>query len=185
MSGINYFSYVISFSDDLFEDPDDNGVNTDGTNLFSSPLYLNSTITLGAAVTMVIAFSQRFKLPGVALSSLISLINILLPADHIFPKSLYLLKKLLGSLSPNIQTHYFCKECLMKLTKDSVVCPNSSCCQSKKSEKPLAKSYFMQFDIKSQIKSIFSRAGMLLKLNHRFQRTASSPSDIYDFSLYK
>ena len=43
----------------------------------------------------------------------------------------------------------------------------------------------MQFDIKSQIKSIFSRAGMLLKLNHRFQRTASSPSDIYDFSLYK
>ncbi|XP_066936547.1 uncharacterized protein [Clytia hemisphaerica] len=171
--------------DDLFDEPEKDGCNSDITGHFSSPLYPEATVTLGAAITMIIAFSQKYKLPGVALSSLIILINILLPSNHIFPRSLYMLKKLFGSLNPNVKTHYFCKECLMKLDKDSVVCPNSTCCQSKKTEKPMTKSYFMQFDIKSQIKAIFSRAGMLLKLNHRFNRTASSPSDIYDFSLYK
>uniref|UniRef100_A0A7M5XCB6 Uncharacterized protein n=3 Tax=Clytia hemisphaerica TaxID=252671 RepID=A0A7M5XCB6_9CNID len=152
---------------------------------FSSALYPDSTVTLGAAITMVIAFSQKFKLPGVALSSLVLLLNILLPANHIFPKSLFILKKLLASLSPDVKTHYFCKECLMKIDKADKVCSNTSCCQSSNSGKPIAKSYFMEFDLKSQIKSIFSRTGMLQKLKHRFTRTSSSPSDIYDFSLYK
>ncbi|XP_066912244.1 uncharacterized protein [Clytia hemisphaerica] len=176
--------------EELHDDPEVHVEETDqsnsgGTSQFSSPLHPGSDISLGAALTVVIAFVQKFKLPGVALSSLILLINILLPKNHIFPKSLFILKKMLGSLSPNVKTHYFCKECLMKLDKNSTVCPNSTCAQSKKSSKPLSKSYFMEFDIKAQIKSIFSRAGMLEKLLHRFNRNSSSPSDIYDFSLYK
>jgi len=153
---------------------------------FKNPLYSNATINLGAALSILVTFSQKFKLSGAALSSLILLINLLLPADHIFPKSLYLFKKILGSLCPNVKTHYFCKVCMIKLCKDTEKCINPDCSQSKTpADKKIKKSFFMEFDIKSQIKSIFSRKGMLQKLHHRFSRSPSSHADIYDGYLYK
>ena len=74
----------------------------------------------------------------------------------------------------------------MKLDKESTNCPNSECCQSKdKINSPLKKSFFLEFDICCQLKSIFSRKVMLERLTHRFNCTSSSHSDIYDGSLYK
>ena len=129
--------------------------------------------------------AQRFKLPGTTLSALIQLLNVLLPKDHLFPKSLYQLKKITSDSSPQVKTHNFCKICLMRIDPEDIVCPNPKCIQSDPKQETFQKSFFLEFDISSQIKSIFSRTGMLEKLFHRFNRSENSHTDIYDGSLYR
>ena len=153
--------------------------------LLSKPIYLDATITVGAAVAVLMAFAQRFKLPGTTLSALIQLLNVLLPKDHLFPKSLYQLKIITSDSSPQVKTHNFCKICLMRIDPEDIVCPNPKCIQSDPKQETFQKSFFLEFDISSQIKSIFSRTGMLEKLFHRFNRSENSHTDIYDGSLYQ
>ena len=105
-------------------------------NNFKNPLYSNATINLGAALSILVTFSQKFKLSGDASTALIQLINLLLPVGQIFPKSLYLFKKILGSLCPNVNyyplfSHLFCKVCMIKLGKGTEKCINPDCFQSK------------------------------------------------------
>ena len=119
---------------------------------FNKPLYDNANISFGAAITLLMLFTQKFHLSGAALSMLIEMLNILLPPGHLLPKSLYLFKKLFTSLSPSPKFHYFCKECFMKVNKESNQCTNVDCKQS--AGPNMKKSYFLEFDIRHQIKSI-------------------------------
>ena len=59
---------------------DDNGDVEDSC--LSKPLYDGATINVGSAVALMMVFIQKFKLSGAALSSLIQLICLLLPASH-------------------------------------------------------------------------------------------------------
>ena len=79
-----------------------------------------------------------------------------------------------------------CGVCLLSVVDSKVSsCPNPKCKQSAPETESLETSFFLEFDIHEEIKSIFSRGGMLEKLLHRFNRSKQSHTDIYDGTLYQ
>ena len=145
----------------------------------TKPLYLNANITVGAAVAVAMCFARRFKLPGTTLSVLAQLINVFLPSDNLFPKSLYQLKKITSDSSVNVKTHYFCKVYLISVDSNKLSCPNPKCIQNSPSKGTFEKLlFFLEFDIKNQLKSILSRPGMLDKYITELP-AAKAPRPIY------
>ena len=90
------------------------------------PIYNGSVLTLRSAMLLVQLFAMRFSLPSEGISHLLSLLLIMLPQGHIFPKTLNEFRKSFLSLKNQLVFHYFCSSCLTCFQDKSVKqCPNS------------------------------------------------------------
>ena len=63
------------------------------------PLYDGCTVSVGAAVVLLMTLSLRHNLPWVAVEDILTLLNFLLPTSSFMPKSRYLFEKLFTYLA--------------------------------------------------------------------------------------
>ena len=79
---------------------------------------------------MIFQYALRHHLTAKAFSELLLLLQVLLPAPNLLPKSLYLLKNFFLKAFPNIcvNEHYFCRSCHMpRDLATSNQCSNELC----------------------------------------------------------
>ncbi|XP_071478605.1 uncharacterized protein [Diadema antillarum] len=152
------------------------------------PLYPGSTRHLGVTVLLLCCFMIRFRLSEETMQHLLVLINLLLPENNIFVKSLHTLKKYLGKFTflPVIQ--YFCSHCYTHVDKSSQRCSNPHCMKDLTSSG--AVSYFVQHSLISQLSVLFKRKSFTDKIRtHRFEHYKLNKDgnlcDVYDGSIYK
>lgn len=79
----------------------------------SEPLFEGSRVSALEAYTMIFQYALRHHLTSKAFSELLLLLQALLPAANLLPKSLYLLKNVFLKAFPNIciNEHYYCQAC--------------------------------------------------------------------------
>ena len=94
--------------------------NTDSSHPNSSenmfePLYSDATISLCGAVCAIMHFSTSNKMSYTAISQLLKLLQVLLPAPNSLPTTVYKLKRFFKQykLHYNIRSH--CSECLSQI----------------------------------------------------------------------
>ena len=83
------------------------------THEHSEPLFAGSRVSTLEAYIMIFQYALRHHLTAKAFSELLLLLQVLLPAVNLLPKSLYLLKNFFLKTFPNISIieHYYCQAC--------------------------------------------------------------------------
>lgn len=114
----------------------------------NSLLYPNAEVSKLAAHVLVNLFVMEHKLSNQALEDLICLINILLPNEHKFVRSGYLLKKYFVNLfhEPLPRRHKYCGRCLGSIPPAMNVCNNEQCKKVNASVKE-----FLEIDLCNQL----------------------------------
>ena len=151
------------------------------------PVCNRSQLTIPALMTLLVLFTVKYHLPGDAITHVLTLISLALPAGHNLPSTLKSFKAYFRSLNSPFNLHYYCSFCFMPLNSKHVpVCPNSACLQDLKPKG--AHSYFLYFPIAKQLWLFFKQPGFYTSLQHRFNRKkyiCSNIEDIYDGKLYR
>ena len=70
-------------------------------------IYQNLQLTLGAALVIIMTYSQKFKVSGSALANLIQMLHLFLPKSNLLPKSMYHFKKFFKDIAPKVKNHFF------------------------------------------------------------------------------
>ena len=114
----------------------------------NSLLYPNAEVSKLAAHVLVNLFVMEHKLSNQALEDLICLINILLPNEHKFVRSGYLLKKYFVNLfhEPLPKRHKYCGRCLDSIPQAMNACNNEQCKKVNASVKE-----FLEIDLCNQL----------------------------------
>lgn len=144
----------------------------------NEPLYPGAPITVAESILSILTLTSRFKVTGVLLSAILSIIRLHCIRPNHCVKTLYKFKNLLSKIELPLIRHLYCSVCLSKLER-----PFCSKCNQNSSI-----NYFLEISIIAQLESFFKRPGFLEKLNYRFTRTKQNDShfeDIYDGSVYK
>jgi hypothetical protein len=100
----------------------------------SQPLFAGSRVSSLEAYIMIFQYALRHHLTAKASSELLLLLQVLLPAVNLLPKSLYLLKKFFLKAFPNIcvTEHYYCQVCHTPRDPSSLhQCSNELCVSRK------------------------------------------------------
>ena len=116
-------------------------------------LYQDAHLCSKESNLLVMAFSKRHGLSGVATDDLLKLISLHCPMPNRCCPSVFLLQKEFQLPGSNIQFHYYCPACFTPLQQQSGSCPNEYC-GCKPNEK--ADNFFLCLSVENQIKSIFS-----------------------------
>ena len=114
----------------------------------NSLLYPHAEVSKSAAHVLVNLFVMEHKLSNQALEDLICLINILLPNEHKFVRSGYLLKKYFVNLfhEPLPKRHKYCGRCLDSVPPAMNMCNNEQCKKVNASVKE-----FLEIDLCDQL----------------------------------
>ena len=103
----------------------------------NTPLYPGASISLHAALILILAFVVNHKLSNEALEDLLSLLGTLSLPSNILPITPYMFYKYLNIKQSDILRHHFCPACSIPLDEgDTQTCPNPACTRvfSSKSE---------------------------------------------------
>ena len=151
----------------------------------SQPLYSGATITLMESMLLILAYSMKHNLTGVALADLLMLISLHCLAPNLCRTTLYLFNKFFGDLRSPVVFHKFCGRCYFLIEGDTPlecsICkfdltPQGSVC------------FFVEIPIIQQLQDMFLRPNFFDDLQYRFNRRKTCESnieDIYDGRLYK
>lgn len=124
----------------------------------SPPLYSQSPISTGAAVTRLMAFFIDSNLDQKQIVTLIRLIKSLLPMPNQLPTTLRAIFKVFGK-TPSSIMKFYCNHCLTIATKRSAhyFCTNLACSfyQTRLSRRQLTE--IVSLDVRQQIQSIVLR----------------------------
>ena len=91
------------------------------------PVCNKSQLTIPALMTLLALFTVKYHLPGEAVTHLLTLISLALPAGHNLPFTLKSFKAYFRSLNSPFNFHYYCSFCFVPLNrKHATVCPNSA-----------------------------------------------------------
>lgn len=153
-----------------------------------SPLYSGASehVTVGVAMLLVVSFAIRHELTGEALSNLLLLINVLLPAGNLLSKTLRDFRSFFSNLEVPVVYHGYCSFCYPYIPHNVNSCPNKACL--KDTSKKGGKWYFIEVPLANQINNFFQRDGFHESLQHRFTRLKKDPmaiEDIYDGRIYR
>ena len=149
------------------------------------PLYAGAAITVGVAMTLLLAFIVRHKLTNEAIADLLYLIDHLCPKPNRCCKTLYKFKKFFSFLVLPFNCYYYCAQCVNPIS-DMALRSCNICKAVINSVKDLG--YFIHIPISEQIKTLFARKHFYTNLLHRFTRVKLNQDcfeDIYDGLLYK
>lgn len=92
------------------------------------PLYAGARLTLAMSMLLIVTFAVRHGLSGVALSDLLTLIELHCLLPNCFAKSSKLLRDFFNQLKSPIQLHYYCSYCQEYLgTEKPTSCANAAC----------------------------------------------------------
>ena len=118
------------------------------------PLYAGAAITVGVAMTLIMAFIVRHKLTNEAISDLLFLIDHICPKPKRCCKLCTNLKKFFSFLVIPFNCCYYCSKCFNSIS-DTTVRACSVCKAVINSVKGL--SNFIHLPISEQIRSLFAR----------------------------
>lgn len=91
------------------------------------PVCNKSQLTIPALMTLLALFTVKYHLPGEAITHLLTLISLALPAGHNLSSTLKSFKAYFRSLNSPFNFHYYCSFCFAPLnSKHATVCPNSA-----------------------------------------------------------
>lgn len=119
-----------------------------------------------------------------ALGDLLSTLNLLLPEDHIIPKTKHQLLSLIEQILPHSQSNFFvkhkiCSNCHNYLGKwDEIQLEHCPSCNSNK-----INSFFLQFDLEAELRSAFEIRDLSTLINTFESECANKdPGKIYDLT---
>ena len=119
------------------------------------PLYTGARITLGVSLLLIITFAMRHQLSGIALTDLLTLIDIHLIAPNCFTRSMATLHKFFKQLKNPVQFHYYCSFCYEYIGIDK-----QTCCTNKHCLRDLTKknslSYFIVIPLEPQLEALLA-----------------------------
>lgn len=78
---------------------------------YSQPLYTGSKLSVGTVIVLVMTFVLRHHLPWCAVEDLLMLLQIILPASSLLPKTRFLFEKPFSACSGIIEFCYYCPFC--------------------------------------------------------------------------
>ena len=151
------------------------------------PVSPGHWLSLQTSVLLIWMYAITHSITSSQLSDLITLINLHLVIAHPVFSSLYRFKNFFANtkLPSESLKHYYCCHCTASVSVNTEVCPNNLC------RKPLDRSklnYFLELNVQSQLKNMFSRKDFLDGLKHRFNRFKKKKEnieDVYDSENYK
>ena len=154
---------------------------------YEKPLYEGSTLTVGAAMVLVLTFAIRFQLPADGLSHLLLLLNLLTLQGSKLCRTVHMFKNMFSCLKNPIVYHHYCGNCYYPIKpKVHNSCPNKHCLSDVTSNGKQA--YFIEIPLYQQLQAMFHRPGFFDDLQYRFNREKRNPNnieDIFDGKLYK
>ena len=161
---------------------------TDPQSESHKPLYDGAKITVAVSVILILTFSIRHGLSGVALADLLDLIllHCLKPVASNALNSIFHFKKYFQGLKTPLVIHKYCANCLFFIQDkaDENIC--AVCNHNLSANKSTG--YFIEIPIVHQLKALFSREGFYVDIQYRFTRTKKTVTaieDIYDGKTYK
>ena len=77
-------------------------------------LFLGSTITVSAAMVLILSFNIRFSLSNECLSQLLMLFHMLLPGNTKLCKIIYKFREYFRNIKAPVIYHYLCNNCCKK-----------------------------------------------------------------------
>ena len=126
-----------TFADDFFEEieiPEEEiEINRDKSEdplvkYAEKPLYTGSRLTLGISMLLIVTFAIRHGLSGVALSDLLTLIELHCLLPNCCANTTKLLRDFFNQLKSPIQLHYYCSFCQEYIgTEKPTTCANTAC----------------------------------------------------------
>ena len=151
------------------------------------PLHPGSRRKLGVVYLLLTVFMIRFRLADETMKYLLTLNSLLLPDGNKMIRSLYHLRKYLGSYISLPSVTYYCAFCFTLVDKDVEKCTNPICAKDLTVTGALA--YFVCHNILTQLQVFVRRQTFSEAVrNHRFQHLRNSNGNIcrvYDGELYE
>lgn len=154
-------------------------------NPYEQPIYPNARITLATSIILIMTFAITHRISTVALTDLLSLINLHCLVDVGVLQSLYRFQSFFDYKNSPLKYHYYCPKCSLSLKKSVSQCSNSLCDQ--KFGSTCEPSYFLEIPVEQQLRAMFQREGFYTDLQYRFTRNDQSTKieDLYDGDIYK
>jgi hypothetical protein len=151
-----------------------------------TPIYPGHNLTISKSMLIVWLYAITHSITGAQFSDLLMLLNIHLMTSHPAFNSLYMFKNFFSKMKSSYVKHWFCKNCLSPCKEHDVICNNSLC--MKDLSKTNAKEYFMELNLETQLKTLFSRTEFVKLIKRQKKRVKRNPchyEDITDGVLYK
>ena len=156
-------------TDFLFEttDTDNNNVETEefnDNNQFddSKIMFETSKLTINDVMTLIMAFSIRFKLPDLGISELINMVKFFSGREcNDINITKYRFKQKFDPPDETVMYHYYCMNCKQKIlysqSKEGFKKQKNTfaTCEIQCEITPKSKNYFMSIDFKYQLKMMF------------------------------
>lgn len=141
--------------DEYFEDKEESDHLC--TNIESQPLFEGARITLAVSMLLIIKYSVRHSITGVALADLLLLIEVHILSPNILGKSMATLRNFFKQLKSPIEYHYFCSFCYEYIgkSKEHSHCPNRHC-QKDLSIKLGSLGYFIVIPLINQLQALLA-----------------------------
>lgn len=162
------------YSEDQSDESDDDDVFEDAAN---NPIYPGAPISVAESILAIFTVALRFNVPGVLLSSILSLIELHCVKPNNCVKTLYKLKKFFSNINTPLIRHYYCSICFSKSDKQFCnICRNDDNI-----------TYFIEVPILEQLASFYKRSKFrenLINRNTREKKNAANFEDIYDGYVY-
>ncbi|XP_051167210.1 uncharacterized protein LOC127285304 [Leptopilina boulardi] len=162
-------------------DTEDNNNDKNDTLWLTAPLYENSEVTCGEAISKILEYQLSNAHTKASLEELLKLLLLLLPDSSNLPKTKYFLYKHLSTILPEgsepVLKHRFCNDCLEYLGTWDVRISTCHVCKSKR-----IKGMFLEYSISSIIKEAFETKN-LAKLIDEYQEECELRDDNYIYDI--
>lgn len=138
--------------------------------------------TVGEALLLCMTVAQRHSLTWVAIIDMLKLINVLFNRNAV-PSTKYKLHKYFPAEMDKVQYHMTCPRCTKYLGKRETMTENMLCQCGHMIKCLETTSYFLEFDVKSQLQILFSDTTIINSLQNRYYRrkfNVNGLEDIYD-----
>ena len=168
-------------------DTDSNTAQTEpGDASYNQPLYEGSKVTVGAVIVLLMTFILRHHLPWCTVEDLLMLLQIVLPASSLLPKTRFLFEKPFRACTGIIDFCYYCPVCFVKVeTRHINECLN--CNETVNLDLYKSGNFFITLPLTAQLRDMFENSNISQLISHRFQRSKTNTrniEDIYDGSVY-
>ncbi|XP_011312318.1 uncharacterized protein [Fopius arisanus] len=154
---------------------------------FDETLCSCTDTTIGETLLMIMSIGLRHTLPWTALVDICQAINILYNR-RIIPDTKYLLQKFFPSHIDKATYHLYCQECREYLGERRPDIQEIECVCGYKLIVNKIDSYFIEFDMAEQLRTLFKNNSLAESLKSRFNREEADDNtlrDIFDGVTYK
>lgn len=169
--------------DDNGSDEQDSDHKIFSENDKSSKIYHGHTMSIYTSMILILLYSVSHNISAAQLNDLLTLISLHCLHPHPGLRSIYMFKQFFVDLQSPIVKHYYCSSCFRNVNEDTEQCPNEKCQKLISSKN---RSYFIEVQVKHQIRKLLEKEGFVDILVERFKREKKNEhgiEDLYDVNI--